>query len=167
MDIRDQPQATRGSAFTIERELGGGGMSRVFVARDQALGREVVVKILPSELAAELSVERFTREVRLPPALPHPPHLPVLPPGGPPYYSMPLVKGESLRQRLARDGALPVRDTVGILRDVAKALAFAHAQGVVHRDIKPDNILITGGSAVVADFGIAKAITASRTVSGG
>src|SRR3970282_2405127 len=103
MDIRHQPQATLGSAFTIERELGGGGMSRVFVARDQALGREVVVKILPSELAAELSVERFTREVRLAAALQHPHIVPVLTAGdsgGLPYYSMPLVKGESLRQRL-------------------------------------------------------------------
>jgi serine/threonine protein kinase/tetratricopeptide (TPR) repeat protein len=177
MDLRDQLQRTLGTAFTLERELGGGGMSRVFVARDEALGREIVVKILPLELAAELSVERFTREVRVAAALQHPHIVPVLTAGdarpehgegpGLPYYTMPFVKGESLRQRLARDGALSVRDALGILRDVAKALAYAHARGVVHRDIKPDNILITGGSAVVADFGIAKAITASRTAAGG
>jgi tRNA A-37 threonylcarbamoyl transferase component Bud32/tetratricopeptide (TPR) repeat protein len=176
MDLRDQLQRTLGTAFTLERELGGGGMSRVFVARDEALGREIVVKILPLELAAEISVERFTREVRVAAALQHPHIVPVLTAGdarpehgegpGLPYYTMPFVKGESLRQRLARDGALGVRDALGILRDVAKALAYAHAQGVVHRDIKPDNILITGGSAVVADFGIAKAITASRTAAG-
>jgi serine/threonine-protein kinase len=170
MDLRDQLQRTLGSAFTLERELGGGGMSRVFVARDEALGREIVAKILPPELAAEMSVERFTREVRVAAALQHPHIVPVLTAGdagGLPYYTMPFVKGESLRQRLARDGALGVRDAVGILRDIVKALAYAHAQGIVHRDIKPDNILITGGSAVVTDFGIAKAITASRTVSGG
>jgi tRNA A-37 threonylcarbamoyl transferase component Bud32/tetratricopeptide (TPR) repeat protein/TolB-like protein len=177
MDLREQLQRALGSAFTLERELGGGGMSRVFVARDEALGREIVVKILPPELAAEISVERFTREVRVAAALQHPHIVPVLTAGdarpahgegpGLPYYTMPFVKGESLRQRLARDGALGVRDAVGIMHDVARALAYAHAQGVVHRDIKPDNILVTGGSAVVADFGIAKAITASRTAAPG
>ncbi len=166
MDLRDQLQTTLGSAFTLERELGGGGMSRVFVAEENALERKVVVKVLPPELTAGVNVDRFRREILLAAKLQHPHIVPVLASGetnGLPYYTMPFVEGESLRMRLARDGALSVTDAIGILRDVARALAYAHERGIVHRDIKPENVLLTGGSATVADFGIAKALSASRT----
>ena len=167
--IREQLQATLGNAYTIERELGGGGMSRVFVALETALGRKVVVKVLPPELLAGVNVERFNREILLAAKLQHPHIVPVLSAGetqGLPFYTMPYVEGESLRARLARaaaSGPMPVSEAVSILRDVARALAFAHDRGIVHRDIKPDNVLISGVSATVTDFGIAKAFSASRT----
>ncbi len=170
MPLREQLQETLGSAYTLERELGGGGMSRVFVARDEALRRNVVVKVLPPELIAGVNVERFNREIELAAGLQHPHIVPVLAAGqmdGVPYYTMPFVDGESLRQRLARSGGLPITEVIGYLRDVAKALAYAHDRGVVHRDIKPDNVLVSGGSATVTDFGIAKALSASRTVAPG
>jgi eukaryotic-like serine/threonine-protein kinase len=165
IDFRERLQAALGSVYRIERELGGGGMSRVFVAEETSLGRKVVVKVLSPELAAELSAERFEREVRLAAQLQHPQIVPVLTAGnagGVPYYTMPLVEGESLRAHLARDGAQPIPKVVSVLRDVAKALEFAHARGVVHRDIKPDNVLLSGSSAAVTDFGIAKALSASK-----
>src|SRR2546430_5307304 len=139
-------------------------MSRVFVATDTALRRAVVVKVLPPELVAGLNVERFRREILLAAGLQHAHIVPVLAAGetnGRPWFTMPFVDGESLRERVAR-GALPITETLNILRDVARALAYAHSRGVVHRDIKPDNVLISGGSAVVTDFGIAKAISAAR-----
>jgi eukaryotic-like serine/threonine-protein kinase len=163
-DLRAQLQSSLGSAYSLGSELGGGGMSRVFVADDLMLGRRVVVKVLPPELATGLSVERFAREVRLAARLQHPHIVPVLAAGesaGGPYYTMPLVDGESLRDRLARAGELPVTDAVHILRDLAQALAYAHKQGVVHRDIKPENVLLAEGGALVADFGIAKALAAA------
>ncbi|MFI5230825.1 MAG: protein kinase, partial [Gemmatimonadales bacterium] len=171
--LRDELQRTLGSAYTIERELGGGGMSTVFVASDNALGRTVVIKVLPFELAATVSVDRFKREIMLAAALQHPHIVPVLSAGETtpsvgdaadtrlPFFIMPFVEGESLRARLAR-GPLSVREAVSILKDVARALSYAHGRGVIHRDIKPDNILLSGGSATVTDFGVAKAITASR-----
>src|SRR5215510_12681683 len=163
-DLAEQLQASLGSSYTIVRELGGGGMSRVFLADDNALGRSVVIKVLHPELAAGVNAERFKREVQLSARLQHPHVVPVLTAGevdGLPYYVMPFVKGESLRARLA-SGPLPVPETISILADVAKALAYAQAEGVVHRDIKPDNILLSGGAATVADFGIAKAIAAAK-----
>ena len=163
-DIRDQLQATLGTAYTLESELGGGGMSRVFVAGETALGRKVVIKVLPPELAAAVSVDRFRREVQLAAQLQHPHIVPLLAAGisdGLPYYTMPLVTGESLRARLARSGELPIADTVRILRDVLSALSYAHEQGVVHRDIKPDNVLLSKHSSVVTDFGVAKALKAA------
>ncbi|MFI5310530.1 MAG: protein kinase [Gemmatimonadales bacterium] len=159
-------QRTLGDTYTLERELGGGGMSRVFVATERSLGRSVVVKVLPTETAGQVSVERFNREIRLAASLQQANIVPVLSAGdggGVPYYTMPFVKGESLRARLATKGALPIAECVAVLRDVARALAFAHGEGVVHRDIKPENILLSGGTAVVTDFGIAKAIAASST----
>jgi tetratricopeptide (TPR) repeat protein len=165
MELREQLQSTLGDAYTLERELGGGGMSRVFVANENALGRKVVVKVLPPEMTQGVSVERFKREIQLAAQLQHPHIVPVHASGetgGLPFYTMPFVDGASLRSRIAKAGALPIADAIGILREVAKALAYAHERGVVHRDIKPDNVLITGGSAVVTDFGIAKALSASR-----
>ena len=155
--------------YRIERELGGGGMSRVFLATETALGREVVVKVVAAELAEGVSAERFTREVQLAARLQQANIVPVLTSGvadGVPYYTMPFVQGESLRARLAQGQPLPVTEAVHILRDIGRALAYAHAKGVIHRDIKPENILLSGGAAVVTDFGIAKAITASRTQDG-
>ncbi|HQR18607.1 MAG TPA: serine/threonine-protein kinase, partial [Gemmatimonadales bacterium] len=151
---RDALQAVLGGAFTLEAELTGGGMSTVYRARDNALQRSVVVKVLPPELAATVSVERFKREILVSAALQHPHIVPVLTAGevdGLPFYVMPFIDGESLRARLAR-GPLSVRESVSVLKDVARALSYAHTSDVVHRDIKPDNILLTGGSAVVTDF---------------
>ena len=168
-DLRAQLQGTLGNSYTIERELGGGGMSRVFLAEEKALGRRVVVKVVPPDVAATVNVERFRREILVSAKLQHPHIVPVLSSGemaGVPYYTMPFVEGESLRTRLIRAGALSITEAVGVLRDVAKALAYAHDHGVAHRDIKPDNILLSGGSATVADFGIAKAIAAARTDGG-
>jgi len=161
VDLREGLQSTLGPAFTVERELTGGGMSRVFVALDSALGRRVVVKVLPPELAATVSVERFKREIMMAAALQHPHIVGVLSAGeidGMPYFTMPFVEGESLRARIEREGQMPVGRVVSILKDVARALDYAHERGVVHRDIKPDNVLLAGASATVTDFGIAKAV---------
>ncbi len=164
--LRDQLQTTLGASYTIARELGGGGMSRVFVARDEALGRDVVVKVLAPELAEGLSAERFAREIRLAAGLQEPHIVPVLGAGvtaeGLPYFTMPYVRGESLRARLTQ-GTVPLGEAITILHDIARALAYAHRQGIVHRDIKPENVLLNEGTAVVADFGIAKALQVSRT----
>jgi TolB-like protein len=165
MDLREQLQRTLGESYQLERELGGGGMSRVFVAEDRTLGRMVVVKVLSPELAAGVSSERFAREIRVAARLQQANIVPLLTAGETaalPYYTMPYVEGESLRRRLS-DGSVSIAEAVSILRDVARALAYAHEHGVIHRDIKPENVLISGGAAVVTDFGIAKAISASRT----
>jgi tetratricopeptide (TPR) repeat protein/tRNA A-37 threonylcarbamoyl transferase component Bud32 len=153
--------------YTFERELGGGGMSRTYLAREDALNRRVVVKVLAPELLAGISVERFRREVLLAAQLQHPHVVPVLSAGetgGVPWFTMPYVDGDSLRHRLAK-GPVPLAEAVSILRDVARALAYAHGHGIVHRDIKPDNVLLSSGSATVTDFGIAKAISAARSES--
>jgi len=168
-ELSGRLQAALGAAYRVERELGGGGMSRVFLAEETRLARRVVVKVLPPELAAELSVDRFNREIQLSASLQHPHIVPLLAAGGSAdvlYYTMPFVEGEALRTRLAREGELPVRDAVRILKDVADALAYAHARGIVHRDIKPDNVLLSGNHAVVADFGVAKAVSQAKGQSG-
>ena len=165
-DLRSQLQQSLSGSYTIERELGGGGMSRVFLADEHQLGRKVVVKLLSPELAEGMSVDRFAREIRLAAALQDPHIVPVLAAGtttdGLPYYTMPFVEGRSLRDRLT-DGQVPLDDAVRILRDMGEALEYAHAHGVVHRDIKPENVLLAGRTAVVADFGIAKAINAAKS----
>lgn len=165
-ELLDQIQQEFGSSqYTITKELLAGGMARVFVARDEALGREIVVKVLPPELTFAFSAARFAREIKLAAALQEPHILPVLSSGqtagGYPYYTMPFVRGQSLRDRI-RKGPIPLDESLAILRDVALALAYAHKQGIVHRDIKPENILLSEGTAVVTDFGIAKAVQAAR-----
>ncbi|MFI5257386.1 MAG: protein kinase, partial [Gemmatimonadales bacterium] len=153
----------------IERELGGGGMSRVFVALDASLERRVAVKVLPEHLAASVSVDRFKREILLSAGLQHPHIVGVLSTGvadGLPFFVMPYVEGESLGARLAASGRLSVRETVSILKDVTRALAYAHERGVVHRDIKPHNVLLAAGAATVTDFGVAKALSSARRSGG-
>ena len=164
--LRDQLQTSLGTAYTLERELGGGGMSRVFVVDEVRLRRKLVVKVLSPELAAGVSAERFQREIELAASLQQANIVPLLTVGetdGLPYYTMPFVDGLSLRARLERNGALPVGEAISVLRDVTRALTYAHEHGVVHRDIKPENILLSGDAAVVTDFGIAKALAASKT----
>jgi tetratricopeptide (TPR) repeat protein len=153
-----------GSGYRIERELGGGGMSRVFLAEDVALARKVVIKVLPPDMAASVNQDRFRREIQLAARLQHPHVVPLLSAnaaGDLLWYVMPYIEGESLRAKLTREGELPVAETVRLLREVTDALAYAHEQGVVHRDIKPDNVMVSRGHALVTDFGVAKAVSAS------
>jgi tetratricopeptide (TPR) repeat protein/tRNA A-37 threonylcarbamoyl transferase component Bud32 len=159
-DLLERLQHALAAEYRIERDLGG-GMSRVFVAQDLRLDRKVVIKVLPPELAGDVNVGRFEREIRLAARLQHPHIVPLLASGSAddlPYYVMPYLEGESLRARLDREKELPLREVVRLLREVLDALQYAHGQGVVHRDIKPDNVLITDNHAVVTDFGVAKAV---------
>jgi eukaryotic-like serine/threonine-protein kinase len=178
--LQDQLQSSLGSAYTVERELGGGGMSRVFLAEERRLGRRVVVKVLSPELAAEVSTERFERETRVAAKLQNPRIVPVLSAGeaaGLPFYTMPYIDGTSLRARMS-ERPVALANALSILRDIALALEYAHEHGIVHRDIKPENVLLTvrgrsaGGNAVdadearvgtamVTDFGISKALAAA------
>ncbi len=147
--------------YVVERELGSGGMATVFLAQDVKHDREVAIKVLHPDLAASLGAERFEREIRLAARLQHPHILGLYDSGaenGLLYYVMPFVKGESLRDRLAREGMLPVEDAIRITLEVCGALGYAHEHGIVHRDIKPENILLSGDHALVADFGIARAV---------
>ncbi|HEU5171684.1 MAG TPA: protein kinase [Gemmatimonadales bacterium] len=160
-DTYQRLQAALAGRYQLVRELGHGGMSTVFEARDLRLGRTVAVKLLDRNVTGQIGVERFLREIAITARLQHPHVLTLIESGkddGLVYYVMPFVEGESLRERLAREPRLPVPEAVWIAREVADALAYAHAQGVIHRDIKPENILISGGHALVADFGIARAI---------
>jgi serine/threonine protein kinase len=153
IDVRAQLQSALGAAYDIERELGGGGMSRVFLATDARLGRRVVVKVLSPDLSAGVSADRFEREIKLAARLQHPHIVPLLAAGdldGLPFYTMPFIDGPFLRERLVA-GARSHAESQSILRDVARALAYAHKQGIVHRDIKPENVLLAEGIAMVAD----------------
>ncbi len=155
-------QAALVGRYTIERELGRGGMATVYLATDLKHHRRVAIKALKPELAATLGPERFLREIEIAASLSHPHIVPLLDSGdagGLLYYVMPLVEGESLRQRLSLERQLPLEDALAITTDVASALAYAHRHGVIHRDIKPENILLDSGQAVVTDFGIARAVS--------
>ena len=163
-DLLARLRAALADRYTIERELGRGGMATVYLAEDLKHHRKVAVKVLKPQVAAVLGPERFLREIEIAAALTHPHILPLYDSGeadGLLYYVMPYVEGESLRDRLSREKQLPLNDALQVARDVAMALSYAHGRGVVHRDIKPENVLLEAGQAVVSDFGIARAITAA------
>jgi serine/threonine-protein kinase len=164
VDLRARLQAALSERYTIERELGRGGMATVFLARDLKHERAVAIKVLHPELASAIGVDRFLREIKLAARLQHPNILPLHDSGevnGLLFYAMPFVDGESLRDRLAREQHLGLDESLKIAREAADALEYAHRHDVVHRDIKPENILLSAGQAVVADFGIARAIDSS------
>ena len=165
-DLQRDLATTLRDRYRIDRELGGGGMAQVFVAREIALDREVVIKVLSPDLSGELSHDRFQREIRFAATLQQANIVPLLSTGttagGLPYYIMPFVGGDTLRARLLA-GPISAELGLSIMRDVARAMNYAHQQGVVHRDLKPENVLLSGGTAVVTDFGIAKAVSASKT----
>ncbi|HTR79284.1 MAG TPA: serine/threonine-protein kinase, partial [Gemmatimonadaceae bacterium] len=160
----DLPRLTAALAdrYRVERELGSGGMATVYLAEDLKHHRQVAIKVLRPELAAALGPERFVREIEIAARLQHPHILPVHDSGqvdGILYYVMPYVDGESLRERLTRQGELPIPDAVRLLAEIADALSHAHSRGVVHRDIKPENVMLSGRHALVMDFGVAKAVS--------
>ncbi|MCG6989659.1 MAG: protein kinase [Gemmatimonadetes bacterium] len=162
----DRLQAALAGRYAIEREFGGGGMANVYLAEDLRHHRKVAIKVLPPEVGETLGAARFLREVEVAARLQHPNIVPLLDSGevgGLCFYVMPYVEGEALRERLAREGALPVAEASSILREVVDALSHAHAHGVVHRDIKPGNIMLSGRHAVVLDFGVSKAVTKATT----
>ena len=160
-DLWDRLQALLGRGYRVERELPSGGMSQLFLATDLSLDRSVVVKVLPPELAGDVNAARFQREIAVAARFQHPHILPILSAGADEsllYYIMPFVDGESLQQRMTRDGPLSTADACRLLADIADALAYAHAHGVIHRDVKPANIMIAGEHAVLVDFGVAQAV---------
>ena len=160
-DVAGRLASALGDRYEVEREVGSGGMAIVFAARDIRHNRTVAVKVLRPELAVSLGAERFLREIELAAGLQHPHIVPVYDSGagdGLLFYVMPLVDGEPLSARIAREGALPVAEATRIAREIAGALAYAHERGIIHRDIKPENILLSGNHALVADFGIARAV---------
>jgi len=168
-DLLEHLRKSFADSYSVEEELKGGGMSRLFMATDLALNRKIVIKILPPELTSDMMAARFKRESEVTAHLQHPHILPIITAGlkaGLLYYVMPFISGESLRQRLKRERQLPIADAVSILCEVASALAYAHKQGVIHRDIKPENILLQDGHAVLADFGIAAALAGPDHVTG-
>jgi serine/threonine-protein kinase len=153
-----------GDRYTVERELGRGGMATVYLARDQREGRQVAIKAMHRGLVSALGTERFHREMGIAASLSHPLILPLYDSGnagGVLYYVMPYIEGESLYQRLERDRRLALDEALRITRDLADALGYAHGRGVMHRDVKPENVLLAGERAVIADFGLARAIGAA------
>jgi len=164
--LQAELQAQLSGQYELERELPRGGMSRVFVATENALRRRIVIKVLAPELAASLSAERFKREIALAARLQHPHIVPLLSAGLAGthlYYTMPYVDGESLRERLNRERPMAFADIATIIEHVAGALSYAHEEGIVHRDIKPENVMFFHGEAVVLDFGIGKALISAST----
>jgi serine/threonine-protein kinase len=161
-DVLSRLKAALADRYAIEREIGSGGMATVYLARDVRHDRDVAIKVLRPDLAAILGPDRFLQEIKIAAQLQHPNILPLHDSGevdGSLYYVMPYVEGQSLREKLAKEGELPVGEAVRILRDIVDALTEAHAHGVVHRDIKPENILLRGRHALVTDFGVAKAVS--------
>ena len=160
----DRLKSALADRYAVERELGQGGMATVFLAQDLKHERRVAIKVMGHDLAAQLGADRFLREIKTAAQLNHPNILPLYDSGeadGLLYYVMPFVDGGSLRDRLDREGALPLEDALRIAQEVADALHTAHASGIIHRDIKPENILFIAGRPVVADFGIARAVRAA------
>lgn len=160
-DLQSTLESSLGAAYSVVRELGGAGMSRVFLLDDIELERQIVVKVLAPETASAIGVDRFRREIRVAAGLQHPHILPVLAAGqagSALYYSMPFVAGEDLKARLEREKQLPVDEAVRLVSEIADALAFAHGKGIAHRDVKPANVLLSNGHALLSDFGIAKAL---------
>jgi tetratricopeptide (TPR) repeat protein len=165
MEIQERLAAALADRYALEEEIGSGGMASVYLARDLKHDREVAVKVLDPDLAQTLGAERFLREIKTAANLTHPHILPVFDSGeadGFLFYVMPFVKGESLRTRLTKERQLPVEDAVQITREIADALAYAHEEGVVHRDVKPANIMLEAGHAVLADFGVAHAVSEAK-----
>ena len=163
-DTIERVRAAFGDRYDIERELGQGGMATVYLARDLKHDRQVALKVLRPELAAAMGGDRFPREIHIVAQLVHPHILPLHDSGemgGYLYYVMPFVDGESLGEKLKREGRLPINEAVRILREVVDALAYAHERNVIHRDIKPDNVMLSGRHALVTDFGVAKAVSAA------
>jgi tetratricopeptide (TPR) repeat protein/tRNA A-37 threonylcarbamoyl transferase component Bud32 len=161
-DLLERLRPALAGRYTIDHEIGSGGMATVYLAQDLKHHRLVAIKVLKPELAASLGAERFLREIEISAQLNHPNILTLIDSGkadGLLYYAMPYVEGESLRDRLEREKQLPIEDALQITSEVADALSYAHSLGIVHRDVKPENILFAAGHAVVADFGIAKAVT--------
>jgi len=160
----DRVRAAFALAYAVEREVGQGGMATVYLARDLKHARQVALKVLRPELASAMGGDRFPREIQIVAQLAHPHILPLHDSGelgGFLFYVMPFVEGESLRAKLKREGRLPLHEAVRILREVTDALAYAHEHGIVHRDIKPDNVMLSGRHALVTDFGVAKAVSAA------
>jgi serine/threonine-protein kinase len=163
---RERLAAALGDRYVLERELGRGGMGAVYQARAEGHPYPVAIKVMHPDLADALDAKRFLREMAVVGSLTHPQIVPLLDAGAAGtllYYVMPVVEGESLYERLERERRLPLADALDIARDVAAALGYAHGQGVLHRDVKPENILLSGGRALVGDFGLARAIGAAES----
>jgi TolB-like protein len=163
-NIPERLAAALSGSYRIEREVGVGGMATVYLAHDLKHDRQVALKILRPELTAAMGTDRFPREIHIIAQMQHPHILPLYDSGavdGFLYYVMPFVDGESLRAKLARSGPLPINEAVRMLQEITDALSYAHARGIVHRDIKPDNVMLSGRHAAVTDFGVAKAVTAA------
>jgi eukaryotic-like serine/threonine-protein kinase len=163
-DIPERLTSALSGSYRIEREVGVGGMATVYLAQDLKHDRQVALKILRPELTAAMGTDRFPREIHIIAQMQHPHILPLYDSGatgGYLYYVMPFVDGESLRSKLARTGPLPINEVVRLLHEITDALSYAHARGIVHRDIKPDNVMLSGRHAAVTDFGVAKAVSAS------
>lgn len=158
----DRLRAALADRYLVERELGSGGMATVYLGRDMRHERSVAIKVLRPELASAVALDRFLREIKIAARLHHPHILPLHDSGeaaGFVYYVMPYVEGDTLRDRLERDGRLPLEEALQIIREVGDALAFAHEREILHRDTKPENVLFVGGHAILADFGVAVVMT--------